>query len=241
MAAETDMIDEHEIDDGALEALAEAYAEPAPPALRGRILATVALDRERAHASTRMTRTRMVGAVAAAVALVFAGLFVRESQRTSLGTAQIAALARQNHELETRLDELGRTFAGLRETLDAQAQILRLVGGPRVLTVTLAPQKGAVGAGRVLVDTTSGDAAVVVAGLEPAGTGKTYELWAIRGKNAPEPAGLINLTANSDSGAVRVPGLRAPAGVTAFAVSIEPQGGSASPTGPIVLVGAVAG
>jgi len=28
-----------------------------------------------------------------------------------------------------------------------------------------------------------------------------------------------------------------PAGVTAFAVSIEPAGGSAAPTGPIVLVG----
>ncbi len=241
MAVETHMTDEHEIDDGALEALAEAYAEPAPPALRVRLLATVALERERAHASTRLTRTRMVGTIAAAVALVFAGLLARESQRVALGTIQIAALARQNHELETRLDELGRTFAGLRESLDAQAQILRLVGGPRVLTVTLAPQEGAVGAGRVLVDTTTGDAAVVVAGLKPAGKGKTYELWAIRGKNAPEPAGLINLAANSDTGAIRVPGLLAPGDVTAFAVSIEPQGGSPSPTGPIVLVGAVAG
>jgi anti-sigma-K factor RskA len=29
--------------------------------------------------------------------------------------------------------------------------------------------------------------------------------------------------------------------VTAFAISVEPMGGSAAPTGPIVLVGAVAG
>jgi hypothetical protein len=201
----------------------------------------VALERERSQASARITRARVVGAIAAAVALVFGGLLARESQRASLGSVQIAALAQQNHELETRLNELGRTLVGLRETLDAQGQILRLVGGPRVLTATLAPQSGGPGAGKVLVDSTSGDAAVVVAGLPPAGKGKTYELWAIRGKNAPEPAGLITLAANADSGAVRVPSLPAPGGVTAFAVSIEPQGGSPSPTGPIVLVGAVAG
>lgn len=240
MAAETDMTtDEHEIDDIALEALAEAYAEPAPPGLRARLLATVELERERRQASSRMTRARVVGAIAAAIALVFAGLLARETRRHERGTAQIAALAERNNELEARLDELGRTLVGLRETLESQGQVLRLVGGGRVLEASLAPQPGSVGGGRVLIDPTSGDTAVIVAGLPPAGKGKTYELWAIRGKNAPEPAGLINLV-NGDSGAVRVPSIPAPRDVTAFAVSVEPTGGSAAPTGPIVLIGAVA-
>lgn len=240
MAAETDMmIDEHEIDDVALEALAEAYAEPAPAGLRARLLATVEFERERRQASTRTTRARVIAALAAALALVFAGLFAREAQRGERGHMQIAALAEQNHELENRLDELGRTLIGLRETLDTQGQVLRLVGGPRVMEASLAPQQGAVGAGRVLVNPTNGDTAVVVAGLPPAGKGKTYELWAIRGQNPPEPAGLINLV-NTDSGAVCVPSIPAPREVTAFAISVEPTGGSAAPTGPIVLVGAVA-
>jgi anti-sigma-K factor RskA len=241
MAAETDMTtDGHEIDDLALEALAEAYAEPAPAGLRARLLATVELERERRQAAARTTRARVVGAVAAAIALVFAGLFARETQRGERGNAQIAALAERNNELEARLDELGRTLVGLRETLESQGRVLRLVGGPRILEASLAPQQGSVGAGRVLVDPTNGETAVVVAGLPPAGKGKTYELWAIRGKNAPEPAGLITLV-DSDSGAVRVPALPAPRDVTAFAISVEPMGGSAAPTGPIVLVGAVAG
>jgi RNA polymerase sigma factor (sigma-70 family) len=137
-------------------------------------------------------------------------------------------------------DEQGRVVAGLQDALDAQAQVLRLVGGPRILTATLTPSGGGAGAGRVLVDTASGDAAIVVSGLVPAAEGKIYELWAIRGKKAPEPAGLIRIV-DDRGGAVRLPIIARPSEVTAFAVSIEPRGGSAAPTGPIVLVGPVAG
>lgn len=245
--------DEDELDDAALEALAEVYAEPAPPALRVRLLATVASDRERQSTTRRLRRTQIVGAIAAAVALAFAGLFGQAAQRGARRSDQLAALAQrkgqleaqnaqleaQNGRLEARLDEQGRTLVGLRETLDAQGQVLRLVGGPRILTATLAPQKGMAGAGRVLVDATSGDAAILLSGLTPAGEGKTFELWAIRGKKVPEPAGLITL-ASAQSGAVRMPSVARPGEVTAFAISIEPSGGSTSPTGPIVLVGAVA-
>lgn len=241
MAAEPRMTsDEHALDDSALEALAEAYAEPAPPALRVRLMATVTLDRERRRASTRLLRMRAVGALAAALAVVFAGLFARQSQRGSHRTEELATLARQNEQLEARLDEQGRTLVGLRAALDAQGQILRLVGGPRILTATLAPQKGVVGAGRVLVDAGSGDAAIVVSGLAAPGEGKTYELWAIRGKKAPEPAGLIAF-ADAEGGAIRIPNVPRPAEVTAFAISIEPSGGSDTPTGPIVFTGAIAG
>jgi anti-sigma-K factor RskA len=95
------------------------------------------------------------------------------------------------------------------------------------------------GAGRVLVDAASGDAAIVLSGLAPIEEGKAYELWAIRGKKAPEPAGMVAVS-DEHGGALRVPSVPRPSEVTAFAVSIEPRGGSTSPTGPIVLVGAVA-
>jgi anti-sigma-K factor RskA len=49
------------------------------------------------------------------------------------------------------------------------------------------------------------------------------------------------VTVNSQRGvATSVPSLDAPTEITAFAVSLEPRGGSQSPTGPIVLVGPIA-
>jgi hypothetical protein len=230
--------DEHELDDVALEALAEAYAEPAPVGLRTRLLARIASEREQARAARSARRARLVGALAASIAVVCAGLLARELQLGRTRVADIAALTQQNELLASRLDEQGRTLAGLRDALDAQAQILRLVGGPRVLTATLAPKDGGGAAGRVMVDASSGDVAIVLSGLAPATPDKTYELWAIRGGRPPEPAGLV--TVNAQRGvAASVPSLDAPTEVTAFAVSLEPRGGSKSPTGPVVLVGPV--
>jgi hypothetical protein len=245
------MVPEHELDDDALEALAEAYAEPAPARLRERILAAVARDRENELAARRLRRTRLVGAVAAAIALVLGGLLARELRRGRDRDAELAGLAYQNgvlsarldeqaRALTARLDEQGRVLASLHETLGTQAQILRLVGGPRILTANLAPQKGVTGAGRVLVDAATGDAAVVLSGIASPGDDRAYELWAIRGKKPPEPAGLVVLT-DERGGAIRMPTVPRPSEVTAFAVSIEPRGGSTAPTGPIVLVGPVAG
>jgi anti-sigma-K factor RskA len=92
----------------------------------------------------------------------------------------------------------------------------------------------------MVVDVTSGEAALLVAGLEPAPAGKTYELWAVRGTRPPEPAGLFGMGAGGWT-ATRMPALTAAGEITAFAVSVEPAGGSPAPTGPIVLTGALAG
>ena len=90
------------------------------------------------------------------------------------------------------------------------------------------------------MDAASGETAVILSGLEPPGPGKIYELWAIRGEAPPEPAGVFAM--GPELGAT-TPAKRVerPEEVTAFAVSIEPAGGSKTPTGPIVLVGRVAG
>ncbi len=246
-------IEERELDDAALEALAEAYASPPPAQLRERLMAAARRDGELHRTEALARRTRMVGAIAAAMALVFAGLFAREMVRgrerageISVVVAQNVELAsqleqqgRRNLELASQLEQQGRALVGLREALDAQAEVLRLVGAPRVLTASLAPQGGAAGAGRVLVDAATGEAAIVLSGLPPPAAGKAYELWAIRGKKAPEPAGLVSVTSGAGA-AVRIPKVERPREVTAFAVSIEPSGGSPAPTGPIVLVGPVA-
>ena len=66
---------------------------------------------------------------------------------------------------------------------------------------------------------------------------KAYELWLIPTSGAPIPAGVFKPDAHGSATVINPP---LPAGVQAkaFAITIEPEGGSSAPTLPIVLVGA---
>lgn len=74
--------------------------------------------------------------------------------------------------------------------------------------------------------------------LDPLQPGKTYELWLLPATagQPPIPAGLFKPDANGDASVV-MPAL--PKGVTAkgFGVTVENDGGSKTPTAPIVLAG----
>lgn len=233
---ETIGVDERPLDDLALEALAEAHATAPPARLRAGLVGAVRADQATARTRRALTRWRTIGTIAAGLALVTTGLYVRERVRAYVEAEALSNLARAKDELERRVDDQGKTLVGLKEALEAQAQMLRVLSGPRTLTASLAPKEGFAGSGRVLVDAETGEAHVVLAGLPAPGPGKTYELWAIRGDRPPEPAGLV-VVGGAPATAVRVDRIPAPADVAAFAVSIEPEGGSTSPTGPIVLVG----
>lgn len=65
-------------------------------------------------------------------------------------------------------------------------------------------------------------------------TGHSYELWSVPGSGAPRSLGVV-----SDQQATTVLRARLLEGTAAFAVSVEPSGGSPSgaPTGPIVALG----
>ena len=66
---------------------------------------------------------------------------------------------------------------------------------------------------------------------------KAYELWLIPTNGAPIPAGLFKPDARGSATVVEPP---LPAGVEAktFAITVEPEQGSSSPTMPIVMMGA---
>jgi anti-sigma-K factor RskA len=68
----------------------------------------------------------------------------------------------------------------------------------------------------------------------PIGLDKALELWAVPGKGAPRSLGLV-----SAQGATTVLRKHLLDGTAAFAVSVEPPGGSrtGTPTGPIISVG----
>ena len=65
---------------------------------------------------------------------------------------------------------------------------------------------------------------------------KTYELWLIPTSGAPIPAGVFKPDPRGSAEVIEPP---LPAGVEAkaFAITVEPDGGSTTPTMPIVMVG----
>jgi anti-sigma-K factor RskA len=77
---------------------------------------------------------------------------------------------------------------------------------------------------------------LVAAGLPPAPAGKTYQLWAIAGQNAPVSAGVFEVDPKG-SASLRVPKLAGVDKVDVFAVTLEPAGGLPAPSGPMVLAG----
>jgi len=231
-------VDERALDDLALEALAEAHATRPPSALRTSVLAAARADSEARALVRSRRRWRVVGAVAASALVALAGLLAQSTRRLAVTGEQLAAMSAEFATLEGRLASERRRLVSLQEAVDAQAQFLRVLDGVQLRSASLAPTEGRPGRARVLLDTETGETAVVLAGVPVLEPGKTYELWAIRGTKAPEPAGLLAV-ADASGAAVHVAPIAQPGDVTAFAISIEPAGGSPSPTGPVVLVGGV--
>jgi anti-sigma-K factor RskA len=80
-----------------------------------------------------------------------------------------------------------------------------------------------------------GRAAIVVSGLAPAPTGRTYQLWVIRGTDA-QPAGLFAANAQTST----VPLSRPVENGDRVGVTLEPAGGSARPTSAPLVTSAAA-
>ncbi|MGD9793412.1 MAG: anti-sigma factor [Acidimicrobiia bacterium] len=101
---------------------------------------------------------------------------------------------------------------------DAREQILAAPDGVRA---------------RVVTSPANGKAVFIAHGLPSPGEGKTYELWLITDEG-PSPAGLFG----SSDGAATVLTELVP-GADAIGVTIEPSGGSATPSAPILISGSL--
>lgn len=189
---------------GVTEALAVASSGPAPAAgLRERILDAARAEPQVVVPLERPPRRR-VPALAAAVAAV----------------AAVAALAvgLWSVKLSSDLDDA-------RNALDEQREAAAVLADPGAETVSLAA-----GQGRLVVDP-DGKAVLVLDGLGPAPSGKTYEIWVIEGEAAPVPAGLFPGEAGGDLVLVDE---TVGAGAV-VAVTIEDAGGADAPsTEPVV-------
>jgi anti-sigma-K factor RskA len=218
---------------GDLEALA-AEMEPVEPSdvTRARVLRLAAPVLEPSRMSVHV-RPTWLGIAAAAVLLALAlwGL---------LGQAR---MERQVQSLEAERDRLSRQVNGLarqvglaRDEARRAQQALQVLAAPGVQSVVLAglgPSPGA--KGRTYVNPSTRDALFYAFDLPSLPADKTYELWFIAA-GKPVAAGTFDVDPRG-TGTVRVERVTDASQIQAWAVTIEPRGGVAQPTGAMVLKG----
>jgi len=113
-----------------------------------------------------------------------------------------------------------------------------VVDAPRLKLIALGGQAASPGSeGHVLWSPVSRKAVFYASNLPAPPAGKDYQLWIIAG-TTPKSEGVFPV--DDKGGAVHVlPEVPEAGGVNAFAVTLEPAGGLAQPSGAMFLLGAV--
>jgi anti-sigma-K factor RskA len=189
--------------------LANSTWSAPPPRLRTDVMAAIGRTRQLSPAAPAVNspderssrRRRWSVAVAAAVVLAGGGAAVCAVQEQRVREADALVAAAEQREARTRA----------------------ILAAPD-LVVRTAP---VVGGGKVTVASSQlRDAGVVLLAADRApAANQAFQLWTISGKSSPANAGVLDPGASSD---VRV--LDGLSGTDVFAVSLEPAGGSATPS-----------
>ena len=143
-------------------------------------------------------------------------------------------------------DELGanrQKLTQLEQRLEEEQRWAEVLNAPGAKVSVLEPT--AAGShdlrARATYDPATRRAVVIFENFAPP-TGRDYQLWAILGA-APSSLGVIKVD-ESGRAVLRLENVGDPATLNAFAVSLEPAGGSpnpAAPTGPVVMLGKMSG
>ncbi len=120
--------------------------------------------------------------------------------------------------------QLSNELDDTKSALEREREAAAIVADPDARTIALEA-----GDGRLVV-APDGRAALVLAGLDPAPAGKTYEMWVIEGET-PSPAGLFP----GSEGAELVPVEGTVDAGDVVAVTIEDEGGATTPRLPPIV------
>lgn len=209
---------------------------PPPPKLRARLLERVRSGGRNARAREpirdgapprrwRWAEPLVAGALAASVTAALLWVRIERQQQ------ELADLRDQISRQEARVDQLQ---AGL----NSQQDTIHLFASPAVQLVSLQGTAGQPSAkGRGFWDKDRRSFHLYVSGLKPLARDKSYELWFIDADQKKLPAGTFDVNARGEASLVAT--APAPTGdkLAALAVTDEPAGGSAQPTGQIRLLG----
>jgi hypothetical protein len=143
-------------------------------------------------------------------------------------------------DLDKELQAKDAQIASLAGKSEQAREVLSALTAPEAQRVTLsltkAPQP-AQPTGRATYLPSRGTLIFVASHLAPLPAGKTYELWLIPADGtAPRAAGTFRPDQSGNANVVAPP-MRENLTAKAFGVTIEPEGGSSTPTMPILLAG----
>jgi len=144
-------------------------------------------------------------------------------------------LWRANTRLDREIADLRASLQEQQKQLDYARNVAHLFEAKDTITVSLAPMPGMPnGAVKVMYNQKMGEL-MYDGWIEPPPQDKSYQLWVVPMQGQPISVGVIN-PATSDTAHWLT---RVPEGIPpkAFAITMEPAGGMAQPTGPMVLMG----
>ncbi len=203
--------------------LALSTIGPVPsPRLRKRLLRSIAGER-RAPVTVpkRFARWLLVPYAVSAALIVVAAFLWNESRSLS---RTLANLEQRHSEMEKQV----RVAQDLANTLTS----------PESKRFTLAPVKALPQPqGRAYYLSGTGHLIFLANNLAPLPPNKVYELWLIPSAGSPIPAGLFQPDSRGVATVVNPP-LAAGIEAKAFAITIEPAGGSLAPTSQPIMLGA---
>lgn len=206
---------------GDMALLALSTDGPKPPArAKERLMAAVARERRAEPEARSVPWWAVLGWAATAAAVIM-----------------IALLWQQNHTLEHQVADLsGQLQQRQAELASKNAVIATLTKPDAVVTVVTANSKPQP-QGKAFYVRDQARLVFIANNLPKLPSQKAYELWLIPANGtAPIPAGVFKPDARGSATVINPP---LPSGVEpkAFAMTIEPEQGSSTPTPPIVMVG----
>lgn len=161
-------------------------------------------------------------------------------QALSLGAAIAAiiwavALNLQLQKVQKDVALLGDALAAQSNSLEQINAKLPELDSSAVVTITVNGTEAHPRAhGELIADPNSTSAVLVIAGLGQLEAGKTYQVWLIDG-SGPQSAGLLTVDKNGQGVLIVTSDLTIGSFQT-LGISVEPDGGSAEPTGEIVVL-----
>ena len=226
-----------------LEAAAQLLARSAPaatpsPALRARTLAAVAAEARAAAGASRESEHRILPLPERRGSAWMPWVFAAAA--AFLAVASIM-LWREGEELRGSLETTRRDLATSQQRLLEEQRWTAVLDALDARAVSLAPTPDGAAdlRGRGTWDPAT-RRAVIVFDHVAAPTGHDYQLWGIH-PGGPRSLGVVRPDA-SGRAIVRLEDAGDPATLQAFAISLEPEGGSPNPnapSGPVVMVGRV--
>lgn len=161
------------------------------------------------------------------------------SMAAALAVALIAAfLWNENRGLKSTLADANRSLSEQQDQLTQAQDLVNTLTSQESHRITLVAAKTVPQPqGKVFYLPGKAHLVFLASNMTPLPPNRVYELWLIPLNGAPIPAGLFKADAHG-SGSIVNPPLHAGVEAKAFAITVEPEGGSAAPTSQILMLGA---